>query len=382
MLQHQSYDFVFLGAGCASLSIIMRMLENGKFADKRILLIDKAAKTENDRTWCYWEKEEGFFEPVVNKKWDTISFYSDDYCADMDIAPYRYKMIKGIDFYGYCFNAISQYSSVETVYTNVESFSKSGNKLSLVINGKSIVIDAGVVFNSIIRPAEKDGKHIELLQHFKGWVIETDHDVFNPAVATMMDFRVPQDKGTTFFFFFQDNKRMAIVEYTLFTKELLQPHEYENCLYIYISSFLGITDFRLKEEEIGVIPMSSRRFNFEENGIYNIGTAGGQTKASSGYTFQFIQKQSDQIVDALVAEKELRTISLSPGRFRFYDKVLLHILYYNKLPGDKIFSRLFKRNKPQQVLKFLDNETSLAEELKIISTLPMMPFLLAAMRQL
>lgn len=382
MLQHQSYDFVFLGAGCASLSIIMRMLKNGKFADRRILLIDKAAKTENDRTWCYWEKEEGFFEPVVNRRWDTISFYSDDYCADMEIAPYRYKMIKGIDFYDYCFNTISQYSSVEIVYTTVESFSKTGNKLSLVINGKSFVFEASVVFNSIIRPAKRDGKHIELLQHFKGWVIETVHDFFNPAVATMMDFRVPQNKGTTFSYVLPVNKRMALVEYTLFTKELLQPHEYEKGLKNYISSFLGITDFRLKEEEIGVIPMSSRRFNFEENGIYNIGTAGGQTKASSGYTFQFIQKQSDQIVDALVAEKELRTISLSPGRFRFYDKVLLHILYYNKLPGDKIFSRLFKRNKPQQVLKFLDNETSLAEELKIISTLPMMPFLLAAMRQL
>lgn len=382
MLQYQSYDFVFLGAGCASLSIIMRMLENGKFADKRILLIDKAAKTENDRTWCYWEKEEGFFEPVVNKKWDTISFYSDDYCADMDIAPYRYKMIKGIDFYGYCFNAISQYSSVETVYTNVESFSKTGNKLSLVINGKSFVIEADVVFNSIIRPAEKDGKHVELLQHFKGWVIETDHDVFNPAVATMMDFRVPQDKGTTFAYVLPVTRRIALVEYTLFTKELLRQDEYDEGLKNYISSFLGVTNFRLKEEEFGVIPMSSGRFNFEENGIYNIGTAGGQTKASSGYTFQFIQKQSDQIVDALVAEKELRTISLSPGRFRFYDKVLLHILYYNKLPGDKIFSRLFKRNKPQQVLKFLDNETSLAEELKIISTLPTMPFLQSAIKQL
>ena len=382
MFRHQSYDYVFLGAGCASLSIVMRMLEHGRFADSRILLIDKAAKADNDRTWCYWEKEEGFFEPVVNKKWDTISFYSDDYCADMEIAPYRYKMIKGIDFYDYCFNTISQYSSVEIVYTTVESFSKTGNKLSLVINGKSFVFEAGVVFNSIIRPAEKDGKHVELLQHFKGWVIETDHDVFNPAVATMMDFRVPQDKGTTFSYVLPVNKRMALVEYTLFTKELLQPHEYEKGLKNYISSFLGITDFRLNEEEIGVIPMSSRRFNFEENGIYNIGTAGGQTKASSGYTFQFIQKQSDQIVDALVAEKELRTISLSPGRFRFYDKVLLHILYYNKLPGDKIFSRLFKRNKPQQVLKFLDNETSLAEELKIISTLPTMPFLQSAIKQL
>lgn len=382
MFRHQSYDYVFLGAGCASLSIIMRMLESGKFADKRILLIDKTEKKENDRTWCFWEKGEGFFEPVVYRKWNTISFYSDDYCADMDIAPYRYKMIKGINFYDYCFNTISQYSSVEIVYTTVDSFSKTGNKLSLVINGKSFVIEAGVVFNSIVRPAKRDGKHIELLQHFKGWVIETDSDVFDPEMATMMDFRVRQDKGTTFAYVLPSSKRTALVEYTLFTRKLLRQEEYDAGLSDYIKNYLGLKSYKIIETEFGIIPMSSRRFYFQENGVYNIGTAGGQTKASSGYTFQFIQKQSQQIVDALIEERGLKSISLSPRRFRFYDNVLLYILYHNKLPGDKVFSRLFKRNRPQHILKFLDNETSLADELKIISTLPTMPFLRAALRQL
>ena len=42
---------------------------------------------------------------------------------------------------------------------------------------------------------------------------------------------------------------------------------------------------------------------------WQIGTAGGQTKASSGYTFQFIQKQSQQIVDYLIAGKSLHDTS-------------------------------------------------------------------------
>ena len=40
----------------------MRMIKSGKFADKKILLIDKEPKTKNDRTWCFWEKQDGFFE--------------------------------------------------------------------------------------------------------------------------------------------------------------------------------------------------------------------------------------------------------------------------------------------------------------------------------
>ena len=91
---------------------------------------------------------------------------------------------------------------------------------------------------------------------------------------------------------------------------------------------------------------------------YQIGTAGGQTKASSGYTFQFIQKQSQQIADCLVKGKSLNYIFRStPKRFRFYDNTLLHILYHNKFPGKKIFTSLFQKNKPQQVLRFLDNES-------------------------
>ena len=54
------------------------------------------------------------------------------------------------------------------------------------------------------------------------------------------------------------------------------------------------------EEEFGIIPMTNADFPFFKNGMYYIGTAGGQTKASTGYTFRFIQKQADAIVEQLI----------------------------------------------------------------------------------
>jgi lycopene beta-cyclase len=69
-------------------------------------------------------------------------------------------------------------------------------------------------------------------------------------------------------------------------------------------------------------------------------------------------------------------------RFHFYDSVLLHILHHGKMPGDKIFTRLFKNNKASDVLAFLDNESSLAEELNIIGSLPTGIFLKAALTQI
>jgi lycopene beta-cyclase len=236
-----------------------------------------------------------------------------------------------------------------------------------------------IVFSSLYDPNDKDPKATHLLQHFKGRVIETEADFFDPGKATFMDFRVDQGHGTTFAYVLPVTKRRALVEYTLFTEKLLSEREYDQGLDEYLHSFLKVGSHKVVEEEFGVIPMTGQAFPFYRNGVYQIGTAGGQTKASSGFTFQFIQKRSDLIMRALLEGKSLMSLSSDSARFMFYDRVLLDVLSKGYWPGNRVFSRLFARNPVQRVLAFLDNESSLAEELKLISSLPTGPFLRAAM---
>ena len=68
----------------------------------------------------------------------------------------------------------------------------------------------------------------------------------------------------------------------------------------YISTYLKNAQYKVVEEEFGIIPMTNHRFKSTEGRIINLGTAGGQTKASSGYTFRFIQKNSVNIVESLI----------------------------------------------------------------------------------
>jgi lycopene beta-cyclase len=96
---NQQYDYIITGAGCAGLSLAMHLMESKKFGDKKILLIDKTAKNKNDRTWCFWEKGAGLFEPIVHKQWEHLWFYGEAFYKEMAILPYRYKMIRGLDFY-------------------------------------------------------------------------------------------------------------------------------------------------------------------------------------------------------------------------------------------------------------------------------------------
>ncbi|HET9430251.1 MAG TPA: lycopene cyclase family protein [Chitinophagaceae bacterium] len=375
----ERFDYVFLGAGCAALSLVMRMISCGKFRDKKILLVDKAPKNKNDRTWCFWEKGKGFFEEIICREWETISYKSNEFSASLNIAPYRYKMIRSIDFYNYCFGEITRHDNIKILYGELKTWDYHKNGLTICIDDYRLELPKATVFNSIFEKADIKKGSITLLQHFKGWVIKTNEQFFKNEPATLMDFRVHQEHGTSFAYILPFDDDTALVEFTLMTKSVLEQDQYDKELRHYIEQVLKIPEYEIKEQEFGIIPMTNHRFSFAGKG-WNIGTAGGQTKASSGYSFQFIQKQSIQILDYLLSSKPLGQMPSTPWRFRFYDNTLLHILYHNQLPASTVFSRLFQKNKPSQVLRFLDNESTLSEELKIISTLPVLPFLKAAMR--
>ncbi len=376
------YDYIISGAGAAGLSLLMRLMQHRSFDDKKILVADKAPKDKNDHTWCFWEIETGLFEPVVHHTWQNVYFFSNQFSSLLNLRPYTYKMIRAIDFYNYVLQEAAKHANITFEFGNIEAAGNEGTKGLVIINGVRYTAD--YIFNSIIfyEPAVPDNK-IYLLQHFKGYVIETEQQVFNPDEATLMDFRISQQNGTTFVYVLPISTKRALIEYTLFTSKLLAAEEYDNALQHYISSFLNISDYKIAEKEFGIIPMTNMKFIKRIGKVINIGTAGGQTKASSGYTFQFIQKQTEQLVfDLLKYSYPKEHDTFMQKRFSFYDTTLLNILHSNKLAGDKIFADLFQKNPTERVLRFLDNESSLEDEINLMGTLPQGVFMKAALQEI
>ncbi|HTL10066.1 MAG TPA: lycopene cyclase family protein [Chitinophagaceae bacterium] len=381
----KQYDYIFIGAGCAGLSLLTRMIHAGLCTGKRILLIDKSDKQSNDRTWCFWEKGEGFFEPLVSKQWNHLWFHSPGFSRQLQIAPYHYKMIRGLDFYQHCFSIIRQRPEIEIINGTVSALTRSEKHTQLRINNIPHEYMADIVFTSLwSEAAARAQKAVYLLQHFKGWMIETDRPFFDGDQATLMDFRIDQQHGTSFVYVLPLSATRALVEYTLFSEKLLPPAAYDEGLANYMHEWLKTDAYTVAEEEFGVIPMTNARFPWYANGCYHIGTAGGQTKASSGYTFQFIQKQSAAIVAQL--QKNGLSSAVRPAtvaaRYPFYDAVLLRVLQRRSVTGSKVFSSMFKNNTPQSIFAFLDNESSLQQDISIIATLPTLPFARAAVKEL
>ncbi|MBS1746242.1 MAG: lycopene cyclase [Bacteroidetes bacterium] len=382
----KQYDYIITGGGCAGLSLLKQMMLHSFFRNKKILLIDKTEKKQNDKTWCFWEQHPGLFEDIVFHSWQQIDFYSDTFSARFDLIPYQYKMIRGIDLYTKVLDEAMQPGNIEIVYDEVVAVE---NKESFaIVNTKQNTFSAHYVFNSISfegwkqKAMQQKNIHV-LLQHFKGWLIEANEKYFDDHIATFMDFRVDQKNGTAFVYVLPVSHHQALIEYTMFSEKVLEANEYDKALDDYIGNTLQINNYSISHIESGIIPMTNYAFSKGEGRIINIGTAGGQTKGSTGFTFQFIQKHTAKLIDALMKHSNpLHLQQFSVKRFHLYDSILLNVLCNKKMNGDKLFAQLFRKNKIQAILKFLDNETNFSEELKIMKSVSSSVFIPAAIREM
>jgi lycopene cyclase-like protein len=370
------FDYIFTGTGLSALMTVYKMVQSGKFNDKRILLIDENTKKTNDRTWCFWTKEEIIWEKSISKKWDLALFANENFRRDLDLKPYQYNMVRGLDFYNQVFDLISKQENITFLNQKVTEIEESENLIMIQTDSESF--SCSKLFNSIYtkQKIENQSKYPVLQQHFIGWFIKSKQAVFNPEQATFMDFSVEQKGNTRFMYVLPTSKTEALLEYTLFSKNLLQKQEYESEIKNYIQN-LGITNYEIIEKEQGSIPMTCYPFwKLNTKNVINIGTSGGWTKASTGYTFKNSDKKSSELVSFLQTETDFTKFH-KKTKFWFYDLLLLDILDRKNELGSTIFSSMFKKGNPTLIFKFLDEETSLKEDIQVILKCPKMLFIKA-----
>ncbi|MBD0725150.1 lycopene cyclase [Flavobacterium sp. L1I52] len=370
------YNYIFTGTGLAALMTVYKMTLSGKFTNKSILLVDESSKKNNDRTWCFWKKEPSIWEEVITQKWDYALFANENFRRNLNLEPYQYCKIKGIDFYQFVFEALSKAKNISFLNEKVTNINELETHVYVSTENKAFTCDQ--VFNSIYNKAalEQQSKFPVLQQHFIGWQIQSKEAVFQAEVPTFMDFSVAQKGNTRFMYVLPFSENEALLEYTLFSHSLLENSEYENEIVNYIQK-LGISNYKIIEKEQGSIPMSCYPF-WKKNTrrVLNIGTAGGWTKASTGYTFKNSDKLSSRLIHFIETETDFRKFHRK-SKFWFYDLLLLDILDKENEKGSRIFSSMFKKGNPALIFKFLDEKTSLVEDIQVILKCPKTLFIKA-----
>lgn len=365
MKVNSQFDFIIVGAGLSGLHLSYCFLKDEYFKDYSFLIIDKEKSKKEDNYFSYWEIGDGKWDSILKNKWSKGDFFSKKGKVEMDFSDYSYKTLSSSKFKEYVKKKIKKKKKFKLSKDTVLKIKEEKNNIVVVGNKKNY--NAKHVFDSRLSPIlnKKIKKHTYLKQHFLGWVVKTNEKIFNKRSFVFMDYRIRDKNSTAFTYVLPFKKDEALIEHTYFSKNVQNHEVYEEYIKDYLNKYYGKSTYKLVKSEFGVIPMTTYPFHSDSTmNITKIGTAGGWVKPSTGYSFKNCEKYSEKILDNIKNGKEFK---ISPKkRYLFLDKILLGVLSNYNYQGESIFHRMIKRNKTKNVLRFLDEESTLLEMIKII----------------
>ncbi|AXI76572.1 lycopene cyclase family protein [Peterkaempfera bronchialis] len=375
-------EVVIIGAGAAGLSLARRLAATRPAGPVVLLEPPDGPLRSPVRTWCWWEAADGGeYDAAVRASWDRIAVHGPaGERVEAPLAPLRYKMLRSDDFETLVAGELAGHPAVHRLPGAVTAVHDGPRAAEVVADtpGGVLRLRARWVFDSR-PPRELPPARTRLLQHFRGWFVRTAEAAFDPAVALLMDFRVPQPSGgLAFGYVLPTGPRGALVEYTRFSADLLGRDAYDAALDRYVREVLGLGRFRTTGTEQGAIPMTDGAFPRRVGArVFRIGTAGGATRPATGYTFSAIQRQSRGIAQAYAAGRV--PVPPPPHRRRHLtmDAALLRALDRGRLDGAAYFTGLFRSHPPGRLLRFLDGGSTLREEAMVGLRGPVVPMALS-----
>ena len=342
----KEFDYIILGGGCAGLSLAYELDIHQKLNDKTLAIVEPRSEYKRDKTWSFWKVVPHNFEDCVKKSWKEFSVKTTS----------ESKIIKCNNF---------PYQSIDSglFYKKINDRLAKNRNIKFFKNIKEVNMDNAFVFNSV--PSFQKNK-FNLWQHFHGIEIETEKDFFDDNILDLMDFDCDQRKNVHFFYVLPFSKNKAMIETTWLSKEDKSLKDYDSQMKNYINK-LGLKDYKINFREEGAIPLF-HPVNNKENNKINIGTAGGMTRLSTGYTFLNIQEHSKYI--RVNIENIQNATKYNIGKkYQFLDKVFLRVLEKNPEKMPNVFFDMFSSSS-DTVIKFLSNKSNLFQDLSIIFKMP------------
>ncbi|WP_040703472.1 lycopene cyclase family protein [Nocardiopsis salina] len=365
------YDFLIVGGGAAGLSLAHHLtgVNARRSQPLRAALLEPppGASTPVPRTWCFWEPEGGRWDALLTASWKDLAVIgADGEVHRSSASPFVYKMLRSTDVEHHVRTHADDH--LDQLTQRVIAVSDGPDHATVVArtpDGREVRHTARWVFDSRPAPPTTRG-HTHLLQHFRGRFVRAAPGSFDPAAAVLMDLRPTQpDTGVAFSYVLPLTEREALVEYTEFGRQALTTPQYETALTDYCA-LAGINGVEVVASEQGVIPMTDGRFTTRTGRrLFRVGTAGGATRPSTGYTFSGVSRQIAAVADALAHDRV--PVPPVPHRARHLtmDAIMLRALDRGRVSGADFFTGLFADNRLGNVLAFLDGRSAVPREIAI-----------------
>ena len=344
----KEFDYIIIGGGCAGLSLAYELETHDKLKNKNLAIIEPRDEYKRDKTWSFWKVFPHNFEDCVKKSWNNFTINSPNETKYIECKTTPYQTIDSELFYNKILSKLKLNKNI-TFFKNINEVNKSNS----------------IIFNSV---AKYDDQKNKLWQHFCGVEIETDKEFFDDEIFNLMDFACDQRNKVHFFYTLPFTKNKALVE-TTWISELDNDNlkDYDQQIDNYLSNHLNIRNCKINYKEEGAIPLFRQKSIKKLNEI-NIGSAGGMTRLSTGYTFLNIQEQSKYIRENIDNINKVKLFQINK-KYDFLDNIFLKVLKKNSSQMGNIFYKMFDSS-PSSIINFLSNKSSLFEDLEIISKMP------------
>lgn len=366
-------DVLILGGGCAGLSLAVALAERAPAL--RVKTLEARSHYKRDRTWCFWNTAPHPFSAGVTHRWDSWRVRHDGVEARQRSRRYCYEHLTADRFYELATDKLNCFGQELLLGVDVQTVRQAGETCEVQTgNG---VLRSRWVFDS--RPPDPQQLQPVLAQRFTGWHVRTERPCFDASVVDLMDFQPSSERGRTLFFYVLPfSSTEALVEATYLEHPALPPADAEGALRRHLHRLCGDA-YEVLYREAATLPMGEHRPRETSHGrVRDIGTRGGRIKASSGYAFQRIQRQSAALADALAHGAGLPQ-SFEPRFYAVLDRVFLAALQRFPEHTASYFMAMFRSLPAETLVRFLSETASMSEVLRVMLALPKIDFIQAAL---
>ncbi len=354
------YKAAIIGLGPSGLAVNKLIYNNNR---DNIIAFENTDFSKRNNYFGFWLTDwMKPYEKLIEKKWSNWLIGNNNIEIIHNEKKHPYCVISYKSWMQFCLDTINK---LKIVNKKVVSYKRVNNYFKIYTDDNQEFLAEYIYDSRSIKQRDN-----ELIQHFYGLNISTKDKTFDDKQITLMHF-TEEDNLLHFIYVLPFAHNKALIESTVFSKEILNENWYRNKIYDYLKKF-KIIDYTEESVEKGIIPMFFANEEVPKDpNIFNIGIRGGACKPSTGYVFAFLIKQIQ-----LLNKTNKNNVNIHSLLQKKMDKIFLSYLKTNTENG-KSFIKLAKNLNGYEFQNFMMGQPSFLTKLKIIKSMPKYAFIKA-----
>ena len=373
----EKFDIIIIGTGLSASCFIHELVEKLKI---KINLLWIGPFDKRPQTVCSWEPKDSdpWYKDFIQQKWDSWYFKFDNETISHTSVNYNYIAIDAQLLRKKAMKKILDLNWITRDTSSVLDVSQDEGIFTVK------TIERNFIAEEVIDTRPPAYEENSILQHFHGLKLKAksiDSKNISNDVC-LMDFDIDQEDqtGPCFIYALPFSNSEILIETTFFSKKIKSKESYILQIGKWLKSRynMELNDYEIINSEHGVIPMG--RIIPIDVSLARLGSAGGATKISTGYTFEYILKQTQNIIGQIHQKQHLITYNPHPKPLAILDYIFLEVVKNNPSLMPSIFMQMALKLKPDTFVEFMCEKNSFVTSFKMIMAMPKMPFIAALLR--